>query len=404
MKSKKNFYAVKVGRVPGIYGSWDECKAQTHQFKGAVYKAWETLEQAERYVGVAEAGASAGEKPGTGKRQEANPVGQVRNPIATEHSEKPVSEGSLASGAPEPIPRKPRQRKSKDASDMEVSTEPASVSPPEKRKKRKTVIVKITDGGDSDSSSISPDQSPPSSGSKKKRKSRKLVIDLPSSESSESSSSATGAKAKSSAASTHTSKKRKQKKVRSSSTSPDTSDFGDEADVAACLAAAEVFDNIPPGATSLPALEVYTDGSCQGNGLYGARAGIGVFYGPGDPRNLSERVPGSKQTNNRAELLAVIRAIETAPPYHTLTIYSDSTYMRKGITEWMDKWKKKNWKSSTGKEVLNEDLWKNLDSRRSEYRGVVVFKYVPAHVGVPGNEGADYLANRGAEMAAIPSP
>ncbi|RKO84307.1 ribonuclease H-like domain-containing protein, partial [Blyttiomyces helicus] len=136
----------------------------------------------------------------------------------------------------------------------------------------------------------------------------------------------------------------------------------------------------------------YTDGSCRGNGQKRAIAGLGVHFPEGEISDISERLPGVVQTNNRAEILAVIRAIEVAPRGRRLIIHSDSQYMRDGITSWIHSWKENGW--NNGK-VVSQDLWMRLDAVRDQYNldGRVEFRYVQAHVGIPGNETADRLAN-----------
>ncbi|KAI8810084.1 ribonuclease H-like domain-containing protein [Cladochytrium replicatum] len=149
-------------------------------------------------------------------------------------------------------------------------------------------------------------------------------------------------------------------------------------------------------------IEVYTDGSCFQNGRRGAKAGIGVFWGPADPRNLKEPLPGKDQTNNRAELWAAIRAIQMAPqePDVDLTIHSDSQYLRDGVSKWIKSWKKGGkWETAEGNPVKNRDLWEQLDSYNSgRWKGRITWNYVPGHSGIPGNEAADFLADEGARM------
>ncbi|TPX56582.1 hypothetical protein PhCBS80983_g04430 [Powellomyces hirtus] len=160
--------------------------------------------------------------------------------------------------------------------------------------------------------------------------------------------------------------------------------------------------------SDMVSVSIFTDGSCLGNGKVSARAGVGVWFGQNDERNIAERLPGKVQTNNRAELTAVIRAIESADKHYStgppvrLVIYSDSQYMRNGLTKWIGGWQKRQWKTSDGKDVANKDLWVRLLDLQKGYRGEIKLVYVPAHTGIPGNEGADALANRGAAMPPVP--
>ncbi|KAI8906010.1 ribonuclease H-like domain-containing protein, partial [Gorgonomyces haynaldii] len=138
-------------------------------------------------------------------------------------------------------------------------------------------------------------------------------------------------------------------------------------------------------------LVVYTDGACSSNGTSSAKAGIGVYFGPDDPRNVSCPLPdvqGQHPTNNRAELYAVIKAMETVE--EKCIIYTDSQYTVKGLTEWMPGWKKRGWTKADGKAVLNVDLWKRLDTIYDKHKHQIV--HVKGHVGNHGNEMADRLA------------
>ncbi|KAI0746188.1 ribonuclease H-like domain-containing protein [Earliella scabrosa] len=107
---------------------------------------------------------------------------------------------------------------------------------------------------------------------------------------------------------------------------------------------------------------VYSDGACKGNGKAGSIAGVGVWWGPNDVRNVAERCPGG-QTNNRAELIAIVRVLETAP--HTkrpLLIKTDSKYSISCFREWMPKWLRNGFKSSTGQPVKNAPLIRYLSA------------------------------------------
>ena len=102
-------------------------------------------------------------------------------------------------------------------------------------------------------------------------------------------------------------------------------------------------------------------------------------------------------TNNRMEMTATIRALEAIKPGYKgeITLWTDSTYVLKGITEWIVGWKKRGWKNSQKKPVKNIDLWKELDALNA--RHTVEWKWVKGHAGVDGNERADALAAQGVD-------
>ncbi|KRX23562.1 Ribonuclease H1 [Trichinella nelsoni] len=138
----------------------------------------------------------------------------------------------------------------------------------------------------------------------------------------------------------------------------------------------------------------YTDGACVNNGRLGARAGIGVYWGENDPRNISEPLKGL-QTNNRAEIEACSRAIEQAKRdgITHLEIRTDSKYVLKCVTQWMPKWRKNNWIKPDGEMVKNLEDLIYLDKLANSIS--VKWTYVVAHNGTEGNEKADMLAKRG---------
>ncbi|CAI2172721.1 5953_t:CDS:2 [Funneliformis geosporum] len=149
-------------------------------------------------------------------------------------------------------------------------------------------------------------------------------------------------------------------------------------------------------------LRVWTDGSARSNGKDGARAGVGVYWGENDTRNVSERLPGPRQTNNRAEIMAVIRALETCPDNNVpLEIRTDSKYTINAYTSWIPRWEKNKWKSSKNKDVENQGLFQRLIKLTRARNADVTITYVPGHAGVYENEEADRLANLGAMMDAV---
>jgi len=136
-------------------------------------------------------------------------------------------------------------------------------------------------------------------------------------------------------------------------------------------------------------INIYTDGACKGNPGPG---GWGALIIDGDIEN--EIYGGENNTtNNRMEIMAVIMALQTVNTKNEITVFTDSTYVQKGINEWINKWKVNGWKASNKKEVKNKDLWVQLDSLATKLK--INWIWVKGHSGHPGNERADYLANQG---------
>lgn len=134
---------------------------------------------------------------------------------------------------------------------------------------------------------------------------------------------------------------------------------------------------------------IYTDGACKGNPGPG---GWGVILSyKGKVKELYGGDPDT--TNNRMELMAAIQALETLTKPCSVRINTDSKYVLQGITEWMDNWKKRGWKTASRHPVKNEDLWRRLDS--AIMRHDIEWKWIKGHSGDNGNERADALANLG---------
>ena len=146
-----------------------------------------------------------------------------------------------------------------------------------------------------------------------------------------------------------------------------------------------------PRAKSTKDLVIYTDGACSGNPGPGGW-GVLMQFG-GKEKTLHGGEPDT--TNNRMELMAAIKALEAVKPGYkgNVTLWTDSTYVLKGITEWIHGWKKRGWKKSDKKPVLNADLWQILDDLNAARD--VNWKWVKGHAGVDGNERADGLARMG---------
>lgn len=146
---------------------------------------------------------------------------------------------------------------------------------------------------------------------------------------------------------------------------------------------------------------VYTDGACEKNGKRGARAGVGVYFGANNPRNVSEPLAGPRQTNQRAELSAILRTLEILDftPTKRLAIYTDSQYSIDCLTKWHRGWEFKGWINTKEEPVENQDLIKGaLHLIRTKHRGQVEFVKVRGHAGIQGNVRADKLAVKGRDM------
>jgi ribonuclease HI len=131
---------------------------------------------------------------------------------------------------------------------------------------------------------------------------------------------------------------------------------------------------------------IYTDGACSGNPGPGGWGSVLLFNG--HRRELSGG--DAETTNNQMEMMAVIQALESLKRPCSVMIYTDSVYVMKGMTEWIEQWKKRNWKTAAKKPVKNVELWQRLEQAVSPHQ--VEWQWVKGHSGVPGNERADELA------------
>ena len=136
-----------------------------------------------------------------------------------------------------------------------------------------------------------------------------------------------------------------------------------------------------------PKIEIYTDGACSGNpgpGGWGALLRAGKHekeISGGDPET----------TNNRMEMMAVIKALGSLKKPSEVDLYTDSKYVMQGVNEWMEGWKAKGWKNASKKPVKNKDLWLEIDSLIQTHK--VRFHWVKGHAGHPENEKADQLTD-----------
>lgn len=134
-------------------------------------------------------------------------------------------------------------------------------------------------------------------------------------------------------------------------------------------------------------VEIHTDGACRGNPGPG---GWGALLQWGDTEKTLNGAE-ALTTNNRMEMTAAIEALNALKKPCAVNLYTDSEYLRKGITEWLAQWKARNWRTAARKPVKNIDLWQRLDEAVARHD--IRWHWVKGHSGHPGNERADQLAN-----------
>ncbi len=146
----------------------------------------------------------------------------------------------------------------------------------------------------------------------------------------------------------------------------------------------------------MPDLYAYTDGACSGNPGPGGWGAL-LIARDGDKVLKERELCGGEAdtTNNRMELLAAIHVLETLERPSSLTIITDSAYVKNGVTSWMHGWKRNGWRTSNKKPVKNVELWKRIDEAQARHD--VTWEWVKGHAGHPENERADELARRGME-------
>lgn len=151
---------------------------------------------------------------------------------------------------------------------------------------------------------------------------------------------------------------------------------------------------------------IYTDGACSGNPGPGGWGTV-IYFADGSVQELGGG--DAQTTNNRMEMQAAIRALEylvatEAPPNQPISLYTDSEYVKNGITQWLAGWKKKGWKTAAGKPVLNQDLWRLLDQLQSQVATKVAlqWRYVKGHSGDRGNDRCDEIA-RAFSLGRVPN-
>ena len=139
-------------------------------------------------------------------------------------------------------------------------------------------------------------------------------------------------------------------------------------------------------------IKIYTDGSCLENPGNGGWAAI-IFVD-----NEKVVISGNKKntTNNQMELMAAIEALKKLPKGQEIQIFTDSKYVKQGITEWIKKWMQNNWKTSSKQKVKNVELWQELNEISKKHK--IEWKWIKAHAGDVFNEEADQLAKKAANL------
>lgn len=138
-------------------------------------------------------------------------------------------------------------------------------------------------------------------------------------------------------------------------------------------------------------IKIWTDGSCLGNPGPGGWAFVAT-----DGKNIAERCGNeANTTNNRMELMAVIKALTAAQKHNEIELHIDSQYVKNGMTTWLKNWKKNNWKTADKKPVKNQDLWQTLDTVAESKK--LHWVWVRGHAGEEFNERCDELARTAAE-------
>ncbi|TGZ77727.1 ribonuclease H-like protein, partial [Ascodesmis nigricans] len=340
------YYGVQTGRRPGVYETWQDCLAEVRGFKNAKFKSFPSREEAQQFV----AGEDPSQDPNSSMFVQKF-YGVQSGKVPGVYTDWPTAKAQVVGVV------KPKVRVFLTRTEAEEFVGEGLVAPP---------IPATTISTTREEEETLSNTEPPSKRSRTDSSSSLSPISP----------------------------------ISPGPTSPT---------LAAALASAVPPPDPQPQSPS-SVLRIYTDGSALSNGRHNSRAGIGVYFGEADSRNISEPLTGPRQTNQRAELTAILRAITAAPLHRPVLIFTDSQYAIKCVTVWHQAWERNNWKNSTGKPVENRDLvesiLKKIREREIEGRrrgagmgkgGWTRFEWVKGHTGVDdGNSKADRLAVAGA--------
>lgn len=341
------FYAVRLGKTPGVYSTWAECQEQVTRFAGARYKKFNTENEAWAFVNCTVGNVE------TSRENNCTPprtkIGGVHGALSIDVLKKDTLSGwalpSTSTGVSTFQPQSPSKRDSKTL----LSLKHVVNNMKNAHKQMKQYILQADE----------------------------LIENLQSQGQGNKRSQPV-----SSAGHFPHSKRARMESVANRLVH--TSSHGHGAD--------DVINTESEGETTLT---VFTDGCCTNNGHPNARAGIGVYWGPADSRNVAQRL-GGRQTNNRAEIHAAIHAIRQAKRQGArhLVIKTDSQFMINSMTKWIVKWKTNGWTLANGNPVVNKEDFEELDEVQKDIG--IAWVHVRGHQGIMGNEQADQLANEGA--------
>ncbi|KAL9026307.1 MAG: hypothetical protein Q9196_005011 [Gyalolechia fulgens] len=369
--AEPKFYAVRIGHRPGIYHTWADCLEQVKGFKKALFKSFPTLTDAERYL--------AGENVATGGTSSSSFGGKfyaVKNGrVPGIYTDWPSAQEQITGW------QKPKHRSFATRAEAQRFLDesgPRCGDSPEATEVESTISI---------------NQHPTHSAAKPAapKKAKKTL--------------------------NGTSKSTKPALVEHNEADyepgtgplpPGTEDGFDPNIILDSSTGNVVYKTQaqrqatkpnPAGPARSGTVRIHTDGSALRNGGASAFAGVGVYFGPGDTRNVSETLPGPRQTNQRAELTAILRALEIVPKNLNVCIITDSRYGIDCVTIWYVNWRKNGWKTAAGKAVENKDLVENILSKIEERDSLGVqtaFEWIKGHNNHPGNVEADRLAVEGA--------